>query len=646
MREGMVGELPLPQSLLRFRILGALEAHAGALPLQLGPLKQRIVLGLLLTRANRVVSVDALCEALWSDAPPRTAHKNLQVYVSALRKALRGDTGPGAEPGQDGGGHQVLVRRTPGYLIHVEREQLDLLRFEELARGGRLAMRSGDSTQAARLLGAALGMWRGPALSDLIQVPALASEAGQLEDRYLTVYEDWCQAELVLGHHAQHVDDIDGLARRHPYRERLRYAQMLALYQSGRQAEALAQYDAMRQGLVRNLGMQPSPVLGRLYEAMLRGDPSLEPPAAVRPKPVTLRTDRSQLPRDLADFTGRAAQVKELAAALGGAGTHRGTAISGLAGVGKTALAVHCAHQVGRQFPDGRLLVTLRAGEGSRPRPAAEVLAELLRGAGASGPLPRALDERAALYRTLLADRRMLVVLDGARDEAQVRPLLPGAGESRVLLTSRRRLVGLEDVDHLDLMPMDESEGVDLLARLIGPHRVDKEPVAARRLVAVCGLLPLPLRIVGANLAALRHLTLDHYARRLADEGQLLDELVAGDLRVRPRLDSVYADLHPDDRATLRRIGLLAEGAFSLHEAARVLGTGPAHAEKAVERLIAAHLVVVQAWGSDTYDACYRLPYPVRVYARERAREEERTGRGPAGRGAGAMGLFGAGFAV
>ncbi|WP_433890228.1 BTAD domain-containing putative transcriptional regulator [Streptomyces sp. CA-111067] len=591
------------------------------MPVQLGPLKQRIVLGLLLCRPNRIVSVDAFCDALWSGTPPRTAHKNLQVYVSALRKALRGDTEQHALAGSEP--EQVLVRRPPGYLIHVQAEQLDLLRFEELARGGRLAARNGDSTQAAHLLGTAVGMWRGPALSDLATVPALASEAEALEDRYLTVYEDWCQAELALGHHAQHVDDIDELARRHPYRERLRHAQMLALYQSGRQAEALAQFDAMRQDLVREMGMQPSPVLGRLYEAMLRGDDSLEPRAAARAKPVVIRSDHTQLPGDLADFTGRVADVRQLTAAVCGASSsHRGAVVSGLAGVGKTALAVHCAHQVGQHFPDGRVLVRMRNRQG-RPRPAVDVLAELLRGVGVSGTLPRALDERAALYRTQLADRRMLVVLDGASDESQVRPMLPGAGESRVVVTCRRRLVGLEAVEHLDLQPMDEEEALDLLGRLIGPHRVAAEPVTARGLVATCGQLPLPIRIVGANLAALGHLTLAHYARRLADERQLLDEMVAGDLRMRPRLDSSYLDLLPPDRFALRRIGLLADSAFSLHDAAAALGTGLPQAEKAVERLIAAHLVVVRAWQSDAHDPCYRLPFPIRVYARERAREEQ-----------------------
>lgn len=606
-----------------FRILGPLEVRTDTARLPLGPLKQRIVLALLLCRANRVVSVGALCEALWSGVPPRTAHKNLQVYVSMLRKTLRqvpGGGGAGAE--RVPGGEEVLERRPPGYLIHVSPGQLDLLGFEEKARRGRLAVRGGDLTHAGHLLGEAVAMWRGPALSDLAQVPALADEAEQLHERYLTVYEDWCQAELTLGHHAQHVDDIDELARRHPYRERLRHSQMLALYQSGRQAEALAQFEAMRQGLVRTLGMQPSPVLGRLYEAMLRSDPALEPRPAGRAAAPVLSSDRSRLPRDLPDFTGRESEVAQLTEALGDDGPLRGIALSGLAGAGTTALAVRCANAVRERFPDGLALVRLRTGRGES-RPPYAVLGELLPVLGASEPLPATLDERAALYLALLAERRTLVILDGARDEEQVRPLLPGAGQSRVLVTSRRRLVGLEAVRHLDLPPMPDEEALSFLGRLVGPRRVVQEPDAARRLVAMCGTLPLTVRVVGANLAALPHLTLGRYADRLADERRLLDELVAGDLCVRPRFDSMYADLPPGDRRTLRALGRLDGAGFTRWEAARALGTGLPEAEKAVERLIAAHLVAVDCEPAGAGDVVYRLPAPLRVYARERAAQED-----------------------
>lgn len=273
-------------------------------------------------------------------------------------------------------------------------------------------------------------------------------------------------------------------------------------------------------------------------------------------------------------------------------------------------------------FPDGLALVRLR-GERGESRPAYAVLGELLPVLGASEPLPGTLDERAALYLALLAERRTLVILDGARDEEQVRPLLPGAGDSRVLVTSRRRLVGLEAVRHLDLPPMSDDEALAFLGRLVGPLRVVQEPDAARRLVAMCGTLPLSVRVVGANLAALPHLTLGRYAERLADERRLLDELVAGDLGVRRRLAGMYAELPAPDRRTLRALGQLDRGGFTLREAARVLGAGPAEAEKAVERLIAAHLVRVDLRPDCGQAPAYRLPAPLRVYARERAAEED-----------------------
>lgn len=602
-----------------FRVLGPLEVRSESARLPLGPLKQRIVLALLLCRANRVVSVDALCEALWSGAPPRTARKNLQVYVSMIRKSLHQMPGVGVSDG-DGETGGPVERRSPGYLIHVSPGQLDLLAFEEKARRGRLAVRSGDMTHAGHLLGEAVAMWRGPALSDLVQVSALADEAGQLQERYLTVYEDWCQAELALGHHAQHVDDIDELARRHPYRERLRHSQMLALYQSGRQAEALAQFEAMRQGLAGTFGMQPSPVLGRLYEAMLRNDPGLEPQSARQSATAVLTGDRSRMPGDLPDFTGRQAQVAQLTAALVDDVPLRGIGLSGLTGAGTTALAVRCAHAVRNRFPDGLALVRLRIAPDESRAPF-DVLGELLPMLGVAGPLPDTVEERAARYRELLTVRRTLIILDGARDEEQVRPLLPDAGPGRVLVTSRRRLVGLEAVRHLDMPPMPVDEALRLLGRLIGSHRTAEEPEAARRLMARCGTLPLSVRIVGANLAALPHLTLERYADRLGDERLLLDELVAGDLNVRLRLDSMYADLAPADQRTLRRLGRLDDGVFTRWEAAGVLGAGLGAADKAVERLIAAHLVLVE-YGAGGRDASYRLPAPLRAYARELPADE------------------------
>jgi DNA-binding SARP family transcriptional activator len=614
-----------PPAGARFGILGPLEARENGRRLELGPLKQRIVLGLLLCQANQVVSVAALGEALWEDAPPRTAHKNLQVYVSTLRKNL------GLAADETRAGHGALLRCPPGYQIRIGAGQLDALRFQDLARTGRLAMRGGHGAAAAELLGQAVRMWHGPVLPDLAATPAIAAEAERLSEQYLAVYEDWAEAKLAVGEHPDLVEDIDELVRRYPFRERLRQAQMLALYRSGRQVEALAGFDAMRQQLARELGLQPSPVLTRLYESILAGgreldlaprDPGVRAtdrpgPAGPRPGPAG---HRACLTRDLADFTGRSRDVSALLEVCGGPGPGRIAVISGSVGVGKTALAVHCAHRLGERFPGGRVLAGLRA-PGGGPRPAAEVFDELLRGVGLTGALPDEPQGKATLLWESTAGNRALFVLDDAVTEPQVRSVLSMTGDSGVVITSRRHLGGLESAAHLALEPLGEAETVALLGRLIGAERVAAEPESARRLAAICCGLPLAVRIVGAKLAGLRHLTLAHYAERLADERRLLDELAVGGLQVRPRLAASYRDLEPQDRATLRCLAALDPTAFTAAETAQALGAGVAQAESAIERLIEAHLVEAQAEEvpahSEPHEAHYALPSLFRAFVHE-----------------------------
>ncbi|WP_432838233.1 BTAD domain-containing putative transcriptional regulator [Dactylosporangium sp. CA-092794] len=571
------------------------------------------MLGLLLCRANRTVSVAVLTEALWHDEPPRTAHKNIQVYGSALRKLLVAEDGAGPR----------LRHNPPGYLIQIGPDQLDALQFAELARAGRIELRRGDAAAGADLLGQAVRLWRGPVLPELSSAQAVADEAEQLGEQYLSTYEDWAETKLALGHHTDLVEELNGLARHHPLRERLRHAQMLALYRSGRQTDALAQFDTMRQLLARELGLRPSPVLARLYEAILTGDPSLHVAALGRLRPASVRAttaERSSLIRDVGDFTGREHEVETLLDMVTRA-DHRGiAAISGPAGVGKTALAVHCAHRLGERFPDGRILGCLRASDG-RARAAADVLGDLLRGIGLTGALPDTEEERAALLRESTAGRVMLLVLDDAVSETQVRSVLAAAGDSVVLVTSRRHLGGLESATHLVLEPLPEAEAVRLLGLLIGPERVAAEPEAARRLAEVCCGLPLAIRIVGAKLAGLRHLTLARYAERLTDERRLLDELVAGDLQLRPRLAVSYQDLTPDDRAALDLLAALTAPTFAVPEIAGSLGTDVSRAEVTIERLIEAHLV--EAVEADDVEAHsggtrYSLSPLIRVFLRER----------------------------
>jgi len=602
---------------VQFGILGNLEGRRAGHPLELGPAKQRIVLGLLLCQANHVVSVAALGEALWDDAPPRTAHKNLQVYLSAIRRLISSGSG-----GFEAEAATRLVRRPPGYLLQITPDQLDALRFHELAAAGRLAVRGGDAVVAAGLLGRAIGLWRGPALPELASSPAIAAEADRLYEHYLAVYEDWAETKLRLGQHADIVDAVEHLARRHPFRERLRQAQMLALYRSGRQAEALAQFDAMRQRLAGDLGLDPSPVMLRLYESMLTGEQSATgrlDPAAPAHGSARLTTTNT-LPRDISDFTGRADEVRILLDTLNQSGRSGLMVVNGPAGAGKTALVVHGAHQLADRFPDGRILISLR-GPDDRPRSTGDVLGNALRGLGMTGALPAGADERAALLRESTAARDMLLILDDAATEAQVRSLLAAAPEVVTVVTSRRYLGGLESAVHLAVGALPESAAVQLLGRLIGRDRILAEPSAAAGIVAVCDRLPLALRIVGAKLALLRHVTLSQYIRRLDDEERLLDEFVVGDLAVRSRLAAWHRDLSLQERTALSRLAALAETTFTVDDAAVCLGLPLPLAEEAVERLIEAQLVQADAgeveahsaWGTATYS----LPGLVRVFARQ-----------------------------
>ncbi|MFG1801348.1 BTAD domain-containing putative transcriptional regulator [Micromonospora carbonacea] len=565
---------------MKIKILGSLEMSAAGRQVDCDAMKPRTMLGLLLCQANRTVPVSVLREALWDDAPPRTAHKNLQSYVSTLR-ALLTDRVP-------------LVYRPPGYLLRVGPEELDALRFADLARQGRLAARNGHPATAADLLGQAIRLWRGPVLPDLVSVPAIAVGATQLRERYLVAYEDWAEASLALGRHADLIDGLDEICWEHPFRERLRRAQMLALYRAGRQTEALAQYDTIRQALARELGLTPSPLLTRLHEAILAGDRSLdiEPPGRTRTAAPRCAATEADLARTVADFTGRDREAGVLLNVLSAPAPAAVVAVTGAAGVGKTALAVHCAHRLGSRYPDGRVLVRLRAPDGT-PRAEADLVAELLQGLG-HGPAPADGPTSAALLREATAARRVLFVLDDAAGDEQVGSLLCAAGDAAVLVTSRRRLM-MDTAAHLRLEPMTVTESVSLLGRRIGAQRVAAEGVAAARLAEACGGLPLAVRVVGAKLAALPHLSLSRYADRLIGEGQVLDQVRAGDHQAYARLAQWLGEATPDDRVALRRLAALDGAEFTLDDAAAVLGVDTARAEDTVERLIEAHFVEARA---------------------------------------------------
>ncbi len=588
---------------MEFEVLGPLRVRAEGQPVPVTAAMPRTLLGILLARANTSVPVDVLVDALWGGRPAESAHKKLQLHVHRLRRAL---------------GDPARIRfEHSGYSLVVHPDELDAECFERLLAEGADA---GAPARAVQLLRSALGLWRGDPFGDVADVLLLRSAADRLAERRLTGLEELYSAELATGHAAAIVPELTELAARHPLRERLQALLMTALYRAGRQAEALAVYRRTRAALVDGLGLEPGTELQRLEQAILTGDPALQMATA----PVIVPP--AQLPADITGFVGRGTQIAavrhDLVARTDRAGTVAIAAIAGKAGVGKTTLAVHIAHQVREHFPDGQLYVNLRGAE-ARPLDAAEVLARFLRALGVDGTaVPDDAEERAAMYRSRLAGRRMLVLLDNAGGENQVRPLLPGVPGCAVLMTSRARLAGLDGVQLIDLDVLGREQAIELLARVAGPVRVAAEPVAARRIVRLCGCLPLAVRVAGARLGARPHWRLARLAADLDDEHRRLDELRLADLEVRASLALSYDSLDEPARCAFRRLGLLDAPDFPAWVTAALLDIEQSRAEELVDTLVDAQLLDV-AGRDGAGQLRYRFHDLLRVYAREVAAAEE-----------------------
>jgi DNA-binding SARP family transcriptional activator/tetratricopeptide (TPR) repeat protein len=590
---------------MQVRLLGPVELWDGTASVPIGP-RARAVLAALSLDPGRVRSVDRLIEAVWADRAPTTATAQIQACVSALRRAWRA-ADPTGDPARD-----VIVTVPPGYVLRTD--QVDLLEFErhlEAARGM-------EPARAAEELRAALSLWRGPALGGL---PGLAAEAARLEERRLTAIEERIDADLALGRAGDLIPEVVSLVAAHPLRERFRGQLMRALHRAGRRSEALDAYQDARETMVGELGLEPGPDLRRIQQSILADDTTSSPSDETAPA-----GGPSPLPPDIADFTGRVKQVAEIAAAL----TFRPEpsvavpiiAVSGRGGVGKTTLAVHVAHRLRREFPDGRLYVGLRGSEAT-PADPADVLGRLLRRLGVDGAgIPVDPDERADLYRARLDGKRVLIVLDNAADERQVRPLLPGSPLCAVIVTSRRRLTGLAGAVRIELDAFEPEQAAELLTRVAGADRVTAEPEAADRVAALCDRLPLALRIAAARLAAKPHWTLDRLARRLADEHRRLDELVHADLEVRGSLALGHRGLSAGAQRAFRLLGLLEVADFAAWTAAALVDVPMAEGEDLVEELVDARLLEVA--GRDATDQPrYRFHDLLRVYAHERAMAEE-----------------------
>ncbi|HLU57068.1 MAG TPA: BTAD domain-containing putative transcriptional regulator [Pseudonocardia sp.] len=589
---------------LRFTVLGPVEAHQDGHAIDLGSPRQRNVLGALLIDVNNEVPTDELAIRIWGDDPPLRAAQTLQSYLSRLRSAL-----------------PCEIHRGPGgYAVRVDEDAVDLHRFRRLTAGAR----GTDDASAAALLSEALACWRGPLLAGL-DTPWAVRLRGETQLERLAAELDLVDVRLRRGEHASVLAELTALADEHPLDERIARQLLLALYRSGRQAEALRRYEEVRVRLADELGADPGPALQKLHREMLTGAPSLDhvEPARAPAGPVP-----RQLPAPPAVFTGRQGELAALDAALDDGRPVAICAVGGTGGVGKTSLALHWAHRNLDRFPDGQLYVNLRGFDGGFSR-AAEPLAPdvairtFLDGLGVEvDAIPPGLDAQAALYRSLVAGRRMLVLLDNARDTEQVAPLLPGSPGCAVLVTSRRQLGGLVAVHGARSLPLDvlpDAEARALLAGHLGRERLDAEPDAVDAVLRACAGLPLALAIVAARASTRPHLPLAAVAEELQNGPGRLDALDAGDARadLRSVFSWSYRALRPEAARLFRRLGLHPGPDVGLPAAAGLAGVDVHEVRPLLAELTGASLLTEHRPGR------FVLHDLLRAYAAERGEAED-----------------------
>ncbi|MGP3925582.1 AfsR/SARP family transcriptional regulator [Streptomyces sp. 8N616] len=633
---------------IQFNVLGPLEILQAGSALDVGPPKRRALLIRLLLEHDRPVHVDRLCEDIWEGNDSSSgALSTVQAHVSRLRAVL--------EPERDRRAPAtVLVREPPGYALRVPAEARDTVRFEQHVETARRLLSLGHPDQSLPELKKAFALWRGPALADVADLSFAAPEIARLGEALLAARELRLAALMAMGRHDQAAAEAEELIESNPLREAAWLALIRALYLAGRPAEALTRYEKIRALLADDLGLEPGPALRDLQVAILRhdtatlgpGGPGLVSSGHDAAEQQGVRDDAERaveqdvrdvpqdapgvrglelcaLPPAVDDLTGRESEIAELErvpdAAAGD--PQRGTRtviISGLGGIGKTSFTVAAAHRLRDRFPDGHCFIDLR-GMDERPLDPAEALDRMLRALGIGHrDIPGPLEERASLYRSLLEDRRVLVVLDNAANEAQVRPLLPGGDGSLVLVTSRQLLTGLDAAHRKSLEVLSRPDGIALLARIVGQERVAAEPEATAEVAELCGQLPLALRIVGNRLASRPAWTVRHLARQLRSEQRRMAALTAGDIQVRAAFTLSHRQLDTTGKRLFRRASLVPGPDWSPSLAAAAAGTDPLTAEEVIDKLVEANLIQ-QA----PREGRYRFHDLMRLFARERLTEEE-----------------------
>ncbi|MET9401783.1 BTAD domain-containing putative transcriptional regulator [Kitasatospora sp. NPDC002965] len=611
---------------VQFGMLGPLSVRVDGGEREVPAPRQRVVLALLLINANRVVSVDRIAAAVWDGGRPPSAAATVRTYVMRLRQVLGGQAG------------RRILTSAPGYRIELDEDETDLGRFTAHRARAAAHIRAGELEPASAEYSAALELWRGEPLVDIPSRTLREVEGRYLHELRLQTVESRLDVDLALGRHAEIMPELWREVQESPLREALVSRLMLALFRAGRQSEALALFQLTRTALIDQLGAEPGPELREMQRRILAADDSAGTdapkadtagPEPQRPGPYPGEPRRprpAQLPAGPPELVGRSAKERELAnRLLAELPTAAVTVVTGSGGIGKSVLALRVAHGVRDRFGHGQLYADLGGTE--NPAEPGEVLARFLTDLGvAAEAIPADPDQAALLYRSLTADRRVLVVLDDARGAAQVRPLLPGGRAGRVIVTSRDRLADLDGAHTILLEPLDEPASLELLGSIVGHRRVEAEPQAARSVVRRCAGLPLAVRIVGARYLGRPHWDLGRLAARLARSARLLDELRVGDLGVRIGLERDYRTLQrdaprlpslPDPAAAFRMLGAVGAEHTDARIAAVLLDCQVDTAEAVLETLADAHLLHARGCGR------YHLDDLLRAYARERAEAED-----------------------
>lgn len=575
---------------LGFEVLGPVEVSVAGEPVPGMAPRHRAVLGYMLLHPGMVLSTERLIDAIWGATPPDTARAQIHAAITAIRRVLRA-----------AGAASALRTRAAGYVIGPEAGQADLAEFTERVAAAQKQAVAGDLTEAAATMRSALALWRGEPLAG-VQADYVDAARARLTERRLVAFEHLADWELTAGRHEDLIDELTAQVAAHPLRERLSCLLMRALHQAGSQADALAVARAYRSTLADQQGLDPGRAFVALEQAILRDEADHAPTPATSTVPS--RRPVNYLPYDTPDFAGRTAELERLT------GTESAVlaAIDGMAGIGKTALAIRAAHLLAGRHPDGQLFVDLQAHTaGQAPVEPGAALEVLLRQLGVpAGRIPAGTSERAALWRAELADRRVVVVLDNAADTDHVRPLLPGAaGGSLMLITSQRRLTGLDGARALSMDLLSANDSVELFRAVVG-QRADAEPLAVMDVLQLCGFLPLAVRIAAARLHHRPRWTVGYLAGRLRDERRRLAELSTADRGVTAAFTLSYQYLEPDQQRLFRLLGLHPGRDIAPHAAAALADLPLEQAETLLEDLLDAHILLQHEPGRYTFHSLLR----------------------------------------